>query len=242
MPPRTRRASAIESNGDQDTAPKKTTRAPRKTAAKARNQRKGKGVTNENSDSSKKRKLHVPDAKKQIYKQRDDLIKSIDNEIKTRVPRVDGDILTQELSSDLASILPWMSSSPALQKSTQSYPEMMLKALDELQGHAEAYDALVKQDTGIRAPNWMRWGQDAKDLEQMNNYGLKMASRIINHVIMPDLHPLPTKPPGAIDVEDVAWDLIEEAIPDASDDTWGKVAQGHLKAFTEVLRLLPPEE
>ncbi|KAM0353702.1 hypothetical protein ACHAPU_001719 [Fusarium lateritium] len=157
-------------------------------------------------------------------------------------PRVDRDILAQELSPDLVSILPWMISSPALQKNTQSYPQMMLKALDELQGHVEAYDALVKQDMGIRAPNWMRWGQDVKDLEEMNSHGLKMASKIINHVIMPDLHPLPTKPPGAIGIEDVAWDLIEEAIPDASDNTWGKVAQCHLKAFSEVLKLLPTEQ
>jgi hypothetical protein len=135
-----------------------------------------------------------------------------------------------------------MSSSSVLQKNTQSHPQLMLKALDDLQEHVEACDSLVKQDLGIRAPNWMRWVQDAKDLEEMNKHGLKMASEIVNHMIMPDLHRLPTKPPSATGLEDVAWDLIEEAIPDESDNTWGKIAQGHLKAFTEVLRLHPTDE
>jgi hypothetical protein len=135
-----------------------------------------------------------------------------------------------------------MSSSSVLQKNTQSHPQLMLKALDDLQEHVEAYNLLVKQDLGIRAPNWMRWGQDAKDLEEMNKHGLKMASEIVNHMIMPDLHQLPIKPPSATGLEDVAWDLIEETIPDESDNTWGKIARGHLKAFTEVLRLHPTDE
>ncbi|KAM0203552.1 hypothetical protein ACHAPA_000491 [Fusarium lateritium] len=243
MAPRTRKrkVSANESNGDEGAALKKSTRAPRKPATNATSRRKGKHATGEHSDNSKKRKTVAIDAKSQIRKQGDDLIKSID-EMKTRIPRVDVGALTEELSPDLASILPWMSSSPVLKKNTQSHPQLMLKALDDLQEHVEAYESLVKQDLSIRAPNWMRWGKDAKELEEMNKHGLKIASEIVNHMIMPDLHQLPTKPPSATGIEDVAWDLIEEALPDAADNTWGRIAQGHLKAFTEILRLLSTDE
>ncbi|KAF4973417.1 hypothetical protein FSARC_311 [Fusarium sarcochroum] len=247
MPPRTRKrkASVTESNGTEDAAPKTTTRAPRKTATGATNQRRGKDAASElNGSSKKKRKMLASDAKKQIQKQGSDLVKSIDSEIKARLPRDGGDALVKDLSSELACVLPWMSSSPALQgKNTQGFPQLMLKALEELQGHVDAYDILVKKDTGIRAPTWIRWEQDAKDLDEMSQHGLKMSSQIINHVIMPDVHGLPAKPTeSATGVENVAWDLVEEALPKMSDDTWGKVAQGQLKAFTEVLRLLPVKE
>ncbi|KAJ4271610.1 hypothetical protein NW762_000315 [Fusarium torreyae] len=246
MPPRTRKrkASATESNGTEDAAPKRATRAPRKTETSATNQRRGKNAARELNDSSKKkRKMLASDAKKQVQKQGSDLVKFIDSEIKARLPRDGGDALVKDLSSELACILPWMSSSPALQKkSVQTYPQLMLKALDQLQGHVDAYDTLVKQDTGIRAPTWMRWGQDAKDLDEMSQYGLEMSSQIINHAIMPDIHGLPDKPAeSAAGVENVAWDLIEEALLQISDDTWGKVAQRQVKAFTEVLKLLPVE-
>jgi hypothetical protein len=119
---------------------------------------------------------------------------------------------------------------------------MILKALDALQSDVKTYEDLVKQDNKIRAPNWMRWEQDTKDLEEVSKHGLAMASKIINHFIMPDLHELPPKPSeSAGGVEHVAWDLIEEVLPKMSDDIWGKIAQGHLKAFTEVLKARPAE-
>lgn len=85
----------------------------------------------------------------------------------------------------------------------------MLKALDDLQSHVSVYEKMVKQDTGIRAPNQMRWLQDAKDLEDMSQHGLQMATKIINHIVMPDLCGLPTKPAETDSgVKEVAWELI----------------------------------
>ncbi|KAF9769159.1 hypothetical protein IL306_013486 [Fusarium sp. DS 682] len=177
----------------------------------------------------------------QEIQQGSEFMKFIDREIKTRIPRVGKDILKKDLFPDLAVILPYASSSSTLKtQNTKAYPKMMLKALDELQNGVKTYDELVKQDSKIKAPNWMRWEQDVKDLEELGKHSLAMASKIINHVIMPDLHELPPKPlDNASGVGIVAWDLIEEGIPKMSDDIWGKVAQGHLKAFTEVLKALP---
>lgn len=123
---------------------------------------------------------------------------------------------------------------------TQSLPKLMLDTLDGLQSAVEGYEKLVKKDTGIKAPTWMHWEQDVKDLNNLGQQGLSMASRIVNHVIMPDLHALPMEPKDdASDIEKIAWELIEDAIPKRSEETWGKTAQEQLKAFTGVLKLLP---
>ncbi|CEI64548.1 hypothetical protein FVEN_g11676 [Fusarium venenatum] len=233
-----------ESNDPQDTPPKKTTRAARKTAPKAAGQRKGKTATNKEVDfPTNLQTAQGSEAKKQVQKQGSDLVKEIDNELKTRIPQIDHSELMKDLSPDLATVLPWMRSSPASAKDTQTYPQLLLKALDDLQIHVSAYERTVNQDTGIRAPNQMRWVQDAKDLEGMSQHGLQMVTKIINHTVMPDVYELPTKPDESESgVEEVAWELIEEALPEESNEIWGKIAQGHVKALTEVMKVLPVGE
>ncbi|GKT98486.1 60s ribosomal protein l15 [Fusarium langsethiae] len=259
---RKRKVSATESNDPKDTPPKKTTRAPRKSAPKAAAARKGKTAANKQGGFTANGQTvqQGSEAKKQVQKQGSDLVKEIDNELKTRMyvvtrylhekltdlnsVQVDRDALMKELSPDLVTVLPWVHSTPASADMTQTYPQLLLKALDDLQNHVGAYEKTVNQDTGIRAPNHMRWVQDAEDLEDMSQHGLQMATKMINHIVMPDLCELPTKPAESDSgVEEVAWELIEEALPrdGESKDIWGKIAQGHVKALTEVLKVLPVE-
>ncbi|KAJ4131122.1 hypothetical protein NW768_006664 [Fusarium equiseti] len=236
---RKRKASATESNDPNDTSPKKTTRA-RKPAA-ATTQRKGKAAAN-NSTTAKGKPQQGNEAKKNIQKQADDLIKLVDEGMKTRTPRVDRNAIMKGLPSDLATILPWMQSASTSARKIPDYPRLMLKALGDLRSHVDAYEILVKKDTGIEVPDWMRWKQDAQDLEDLSQRGLEMATQILNHVVMPHTYELPTKPEETESgVEEVAWELIEEALPEMSAEVWGKLAQGHLKAFTELLKLLPQE-
>ncbi|KAJ4169375.1 hypothetical protein NW754_016407 [Fusarium falciforme] len=242
--------SRTESNHTEDVAPKKTTRAPRKPTTGTAKQGRGKNAANGAAEgklsldgvgTSKRRKILVSDAKKQIQNRGNDLIKFINNEMKTRPPQVEKNILKEELSSELGPVLPWMNLSSAPQKgSPQSLPELMLNTLNELQNTVEGYEKLVKKETGIKAPTWMHWEQDAKDLNNLGQQGLNMASKIVNHVIMPDLHALPAEPAeNASDIEKLAWELIEDAIPKRPEETWGKTAREQLKAFTGVLKLLP---
>ncbi|UPK98334.1 hypothetical protein LCI18_009269 [Fusarium solani-melongenae] len=248
MPPRTgkRKPSATESNHTQDVAPKKTTRAPRKPTIGTAKQGRGKNAANGAGegkllgDASKRRKVLVGDAKKQVQNRGNDLIKFI-NEMKTRPPQVEKNILREELSSEFGPVLPWMNPLSAPQKgSHQNLPDLMLNTLNELESTVEGYEKLVKKETGIKAPTWMHWEQDAKDLNNLGQQGLKMASKIVNHVIMPDLHALPAKPAeNASDIEKLAWELIADAIPKRPEETWGKTAQEQLRAFIGVLELHP---
>ncbi|RSL71665.1 hypothetical protein CEP53_001401 [Fusarium sp. AF-6] len=252
MPPKTRKRkiSATESNYTEDVAPKKTNRAPRKPSTGTARQGRGKNTANGANErklslggigTSKRRKILVGDAKKQIQNGGNDLIKFINNETKTRPPQIGKNILKEELSSELGPVLPWMKLSSAPKKvDAQGLPKLMLNTLNELQNTIEGYEKLVKKDTGIKAPTWMHWEQDAKDLNNLGQQGLNMASKIVNHVIMPDLHALPTEPAeNASDIEKLAWELIEDAIPKRPEEIWGKTAQEQLKAFTGVLKLLP---
>ncbi|RBR11804.1 uncharacterized protein FIESC28_08843 [Fusarium coffeatum] len=236
---RKRKASSMERNDPKDTPPKKAARA-RKPAATT-TQRKGKAAAN-NSTTTRGKPQQGNEAKKNIQKQADDLIKLIDEGIQTRTPRLDRNAIMKEFPSGLATVLPWMHSTPASAKKIPNYSQLMLKALDNLRSHVDAYETLVKKDTGIEVPNWMRWRQDAKDMEDLSECSLEMVTQIINHIVMPHMYELPTEPEETESgVEEVAWEFIKEVLPETSDDVWGNLAQGHLKAFTELLKLLPKE-
>ncbi|RGP77330.1 60s ribosomal l15 [Fusarium longipes] len=246
MPPQTRKrkTSATESNDAFDSPPKKTTRAQRKTAPKAATTRKEKTAASKpgNFAINGQTAQQCSEAKKQVQKQGDDVVKEIDKEFETRSPQIDRSKLMREISPDLVIVLPWMHSSPVSTK-IQTFPQIMLKALDDLRSHVHAYKKTVKQGTGIRVPNHIRWVQDAKDLEDMNEHGLQMVKKIINHTVMPSSHELPTKPAESESgVEEVAWELIEEALPRESKDIWGKIALGQMKALRAILKVLPVEE
>ncbi|KAJ4004427.1 hypothetical protein NW752_004096 [Fusarium irregulare] len=236
---RKRKASGTESNDPQDTPPKKPARV-RKPAATT-TQRKGKAAAN-NSTTTRGKPQQGNEAKKNIQKQADDLIMLIDEGTQTRTPRLDRNAIMKEFPSGLATVLPWMHSTPASAKKTPDYSQLMLKALDNLRSHVDAYETLLRKDTGIKVPNWMLWRQDAKAMEDLSERSLEMATQIINHVVMPHMYELPTEPEETESgVEEVAWEFIKEVLPATSDDVWGNLAQGQLKAFTELSKLLPKE-
>ncbi|KAM5355603.1 hypothetical protein ACJ41O_002249 [Fusarium nematophilum] len=188
---------------------------------------------------SKKRKILVSDSRRQVQKQGQDFVKYIDKELKSSLFKKAG--LEKELSSHLTPVLPWMTAASLYKKiDPHSRPQHMLKALNGLQRVVKAYGTLADKDDGIEAPTWMRWKQDVKELNELGRHGLNMASKIVNHVIMPNHHALPTKPAKrARDNEKLAWDLLENSVPRKSEEIWGKAVQGQVKAFSAVLKLLP---
>ncbi|KAM5366668.1 hypothetical protein ACJZ2D_010408 [Fusarium nematophilum] len=249
---RKRKAPATKSNATEEVAPKKIARAPRKPTTGAARQRRWKNGTAQANGSaprllpnvpapSKKRKILVSDSRRQVQKQGQDFVKYIDKELKSSLPRFKKAGLEKELSSHLTPVLPWMTAASLYKKiDPHSRPQHMLKALNGLQRVVKAYGTLADKDDGIEAPTWMRWKQDVKELNELGRHGLNMASKIVNHVIMPNHHALPTKPAKrARDNEKLAWDLLENSVPRKSEEIWGKAVQGQVKAFSAVLKLLP---
>ncbi|KAF7540526.1 hypothetical protein G7Z17_g12176 [Cylindrodendrum hubeiense] len=244
-----RKVSITDSNGTDDFASKKVTRASRKAPAKQTTQRdnaasgsqQGRMRYIDAASALKKRKAGVNDAKRHVQKQGDDLVDFIEGQLKSH-PTAD-----EELAPDLAPVLPWMATPhPHTAWSSQTPPnppEVMAKALDDLQGIIDAYEKMNKQTNGIENPNWMRWEQDGKELSELNEYAMGFAAQTVNYAIMPGRRGYMSEPPASAgDIERVAWELIEPGRPRKSEETWGATAQDQVKSFTGVLRLLPPKE
>ncbi|CAM1504143.1 Fc.00g017340.m01.CDS01 [Cosmosporella sp. VM-42] len=267
MPPRTRKRKASagelanltmnlsskefgDSYDAEEAAPKKTTRAPRKAPQKLR---KNTSVAAETQDNTKpffdqtstaRKKVNVNEAKKHIQKQGDDIVKFIEQQIEVSPSGFDKAMVDEEFAPDLSPVLPWMTSS--ISKSGQIPPKppqsSAKEAMDEFQGILDTYETLNKQSTGIPTPTWMRWDYDARELGVLNSHVMGFATQTVNHTIMPGPHPASINPPeSGDDIEKMAWDLAEEGRPKETEETWGMAAQGQVKAFTSVVRMLPKD-
>lgn len=119
----------------------------------------------------------------------------------------------------------------------------LLESLDDLGNFMFVYEYVVDEGCKIKKPSTTRWAQDVNDLRELNQQIFAMAVNTVNHLIMPGLHPLPSKPAeNAGDIKKLAWDIVGEAVPKMTEESWGMTAQSHMKAFTGVLKLLPEEK
>ncbi|KAH8735067.1 hypothetical protein BGZ61DRAFT_473711 [Ilyonectria robusta] len=198
----------------------------------------------EKVSASNKRKTGVNDAKRQVQKQGDDLVDFIDGRLMSRPHGFNKTTAGEELAPDLAPVLPWVATPHTGWSShaPPNPPELMTRALDDLQGIIDTYEKMSTQANNIKKPSWMRWEQDGKELSELNEHAMGFAAQTVNSTIMPGCHGYTTQPPAnAGDIERVAWELIEPGRSKKSEETWGTAAQEQVKCFTGVLRLLPPK-
>lgn len=152
-------------------------------------------------------------------------------------------LTVEKLAPTLAPVLPWMTSPTTSSQSAGSPLQMHEKALDDLLAVIESYDQLNAQSTGIKKQSWMRWDQDGKELSELNEHAMGFAACNVSFTIMPGLRGSLAEPPASAgDIQKIAWELVEEGRPKKGEVTWGAAAQGQVKAFTEVLRMLPSEK
>lgn len=159
----------------------------------------------------------------------------------TSRPRVNlGDTLRQYLDLDYASIMaPGYPGSPrTVGRSTQNNSfDKVFRFLGQLRESTKVYADLAARDNGITKPDWMRWEQDQRDLKDLNHYATGVAARMINSFIIPmPKMAMPSLSKSAGVVERVAWELFDNVGPNGMEDTWGKIAQGQVRAFTGILR------
>ncbi|KAL6413793.1 putative ribosomal protein L15.e.B, cytosolic [Ilyonectria robusta] len=134
----------------------------------------------------------------------------------------------EELAPDLAPVLPWVATPHTGWSShaPPNPPELMTRALDDLQGIIDTYEKMSTQANNIKKPSWMRWEQDGKELSELNEHAMGFAAQTVNSTIMPGCHGYTTQPPAnAGDIERVAWELIEPGRSKKSEETWGTAAQ-----------------
>lgn len=109
---------------------------------------------------------------------------------------------------------------------------------------AAEYNSISKRRTHIKKPDWMRWTQDAKNLQSLNGDAYDLALKIAEEGILEALTGKRKAlhiPRRAGDLEKLAWEMMEEAMPREGQKTWGTVANAQLRALIALGRALGPE-
>ncbi|CAG9938935.1 unnamed protein product [Clonostachys rosea f. rosea IK726] len=110
-------------------------------------------------------------------------------------------------------------------------------ALRQFKDIITKYQAPEKYEDSITMPSGVRWAQDKRDLESLDDHAIFMATRLISSLIVPNPSPSLKSPPDRKDeIARMAWELFPKEISGMAKDTWGKIAQEQVKAFTHVLR------
>ncbi|CAI6098517.1 unnamed protein product [Clonostachys chloroleuca] len=110
-------------------------------------------------------------------------------------------------------------------------------ALYQFKDMITKYQAPEKYEDSITMPAGVRWAQDKRDLESLDDHAIFTATRLISSLIVPNPSPSLKSPPDQKDeIARMAWEFFPKEISGMAKDTWGKIAQEQVKAFTHVLR------
>lgn len=147
------------------------------------------------------------------------------------------------LTPGLTPVLPWISTSwkagMTLVMDEKPYTKA-LYVLEKLNGIIKNHETLVTDNSGIKRHHCVRWKQDIKDLCDLNQHILGIAAQTVSSIIMPASQAMASRPREETgDIEKIAWDLLAEARPTRTTETWGMAARGQAKAFGKLLSLLP---
>lgn len=150
-----------------------------------------------------------------------------------------GDALRAHLPPDCASIMSqgYYTGDDARRSIRNATADNALRMLKYMRESVKLYSTLAARDTGIKKPSSLHWLQDQEDLKDLNQYAMATAARIINNLIIPNpKSPISAPSSRAGVVEKVAWELFDGVRPERMEHTWGRIAQGHVRAFTGILR------
>lgn len=115
--------------------------------------------------------------------------------------------------------------------------ELSATLMKEMRRTIKLYAEDAAISSGASKPEWMRWKTDCRDLQSFNKSALTMAEQLVHSIIVPGGKAGVPKLPGQADeVETVAWELYDAVRPASTETTWGRMAQGMLKAFAGVLK------
>ena len=119
-------------------------------------------------------------------------------------------------------------------------PKWCHQVLDDCLKTADAYASTSKQNTEIKKPSWMRWKQDCKDLKTLNKKALDLAIRLVENGILPSSRSSPLRMSSRVgDLEKLAWEILDGAMPQQGAVTWGTVAGAQLQALVSLSRAMP---
>lgn len=114
----------------------------------------------------------------------------------------------------------------------------MTNVLDEFAAFAKECEARCQRSVNISKPSWIRWDRDSADLHDLNKGIKELAVRLVEQNLVPQAA-------GSIleigheDVDQIAWELLEESRPQKGAQTWGNAAEAVVRAISGITALLP---
>ncbi|KAG9257405.1 uncharacterized protein F5Z01DRAFT_645849 [Emericellopsis atlantica] len=245
----TKRKSTDDDEPSQSYDPQPASKKPR---TAPRRQAKGKDKATCEGDNGRsttaKRSIHPPkpngknygeEAKRYLQSRSDELCVFIGkkHEEKRSNPNI-GKALRVSLPADIA---PVMAHGYAAKQSEDDgrnlTAELSATLMKEMGRTIKLYAEDAGNSSGVSKPEWMRWQTDCRDLHSFNKNAMTMAEQLVHSMIVPGGKAgVPKLPEKADEVEAVAWELYDAVRPTSTETTWGRMAQGMLKAFAGVLK------
>lgn len=121
--------------------------------------------------------------------------------------------------------------------SAMNIVEKASQSLKNLQRDVEHHKSLVTKDIDIQKPQWMRWSQDQRELNELNQHAVATAARTVNAMVLPRMAGSEIMVPsgGPDSVQRLAWEMFADVRPTRMEDTWGMMAQTQVRAFANML-------
>ena len=148
-------------------------------------------------------------------------------------------LLDKNLPKNAALIPPEMSGSYPVHTPapTNDIYNEAIRTLSEYHTLVKEYEHLSKNENAIEMPSWMRWEHDSADLNLLNTSLMMHSVRLVEQNLIPNAAKTVTSI-GDEDVDQIAWELLEDSRPLKADETWGNVAEGMLHAMSGLAALL----
>ncbi|KAK2591423.1 60S ribosomal protein L15 [Conoideocrella luteorostrata] len=195
------------------------------------------------STAIKKGRTSTQEAKKSVEKLANDLRKFIEAEMRPEsseksLPNIKS-FAGNGFSEEAQRMLPSVGAAPFKEahEITNDIYDHAKDILNDCQVLAKEYEKKAGLSGKIKTPSLIRWGQDIADLHELNKCILAFSIKVVEQNIIP--HAAGSTPEiGHDDVDQIAWELLENSRPQKDAETWGNVAEIVLQSMARITAIL----
>lgn len=151
-------------------------------------------------------------------------------------------MVSADLSANASSLFPYLGSAGPDDKAAMKLPNETYKSamrlLAKYRAAAREYGQLSERSGIAKMPTWLRWEKDSAELEELNTRMLAIATSFVWQQVVPGA--TEAQPDlGQDDVEQIAWELLEDAHAQQGAETWGNIAETMMQNMRGIMALLP---
>lgn len=147
-----------------------------------------------------------------------------------------------DLSANASSLFPYLGSAGPDDKAAMKLPNETYKSamrlLTKYRAAAREYGQLSERSGIAKMPTWLRWEKDSAELDELNTRMLAIATSFVWQQVVPGAAEAQPDP-GQDDVEQIAWELLEDAHAQQGAETWGNIAETMMQNMRGIMALLP---